>query len=136
MCYHAAPIRKENHTHAASTRVITDTAVLEILKSTRCSMTHELRHSNPTRTRTPNSNRTRSFLSGPCTLYLHLASVRPWTEGEIEHKADDARVFDGEPRNKPRNVNADYTESCGRGHVLRVCNVPCPKRYDWSFWLA
>ena len=92
MWYYAAPFRKENHTDTVSARVTTNNAAVEISKSKSCSTTHELQESYPTRTRNPNSNRTRNLLSAPCRLYSYLASVRPSTESEIEHQFDEARI--------------------------------------------
>ena len=133
MRWYAVPFSKENHPHTASTRVTTETAAVEISKSTTCDLClTSYRKSHQTHNRSPHSNRTRNFHSAPCRLYSYLASVRPWTEDKIEHKFDEARVFERPPRNKPRNLNGDRTEAHGRVHVLRGCKVPCPQRHGRS----
>ena len=56
---------------------------------------------------------------------LYLASVRPWTEGEVEHKFD-VRTFGRKPKNKPRNFNGGRTASYG--HVTSCATAMCRAR--------
>lgn len=75
MCYHTDVFGRENKTNKASTGVTTDTDVFEFSKSARRSLTHELQNTYPTRTRTPNRNRTRNILSGPFRLLAALSQA-------------------------------------------------------------
>ena len=77
--------QKENYTHVASPRVTTDTAAVEFSKIQVGPHLTSSGKSNPTHTCCSNIICTKNLISPSCRLSSYRASVRPFSEGGIDH---------------------------------------------------